>query len=79
MGGLEIIILSEVRQIPCAITSVWNLNYDTMNVRMRQTHKHREQTCGGQWEGRGGRMDWELGTSRLKLLYREWINNKVLL
>ena len=24
-------------------------------------------------------MDWEFGTSIYKLLYREWINNKVLL
>ena len=24
-------------------------------------------------------MDWEFGISRRKLLYREWINNKVLL
>ena len=24
-------------------------------------------------------MEWELGVSRSKLLYREWINNKVLL
>ena len=24
-------------------------------------------------------MDWEFGTSRCKLLYIEWINNKVLL
>ena len=24
-------------------------------------------------------MDWESGISRWKLLYREWINNKVLL
>ena len=29
-------------------------------------------------EGWGG-MDWEFGISRCKLLYREWINNKVLL
>ena len=29
-------------------------------------------------EGEGG-MDWELGISRCKLLYIEWINNKVLL
>ena len=28
--------------------------------------------------GREG-MDWEFGVSRCKLLYREWINNKVLL
>ena len=29
-------------------------------------------------ENRGG-MDWEFGVSRCKLLYIEWINNKVLL
>ena len=27
----------------------------------------------------GGGMDWEFGISRCKLLYIEWINNKVLL
>ena len=27
----------------------------------------------------GGRMDWEFGISRCKLLYIEWINNKDLL
>ena len=30
-------------------------------------------------EGVGGGMDWEIGISRGKLLYKEWINNKVLL
>ena len=30
-------------------------------------------------EGGGRREDWELGVSRCKLLYIEWINNKVLL
>ena len=30
-------------------------------------------------EGVGGGMEWEAGVSRCKLLYREWINNKVLL
>ena len=30
-------------------------------------------------EGSGGGMDWEFGISRWKLLYLEWINNKVLL
>ena len=30
-------------------------------------------------EGIGGRMEWEVGVSRCKLLYIEWINNKVLL
>ena len=27
----------------------------------------------------GGRMGWEFGISRCKLVYTEWINNKVLL
>ena len=50
------------------------------SLRQKQTHRHREQTCGcqGGWEV-GGRMDWEFGISRCKLLYREWKNNKVLL
>ena len=30
-------------------------------------------------EGVGGGMEWEVGVSRCKLLYRECINNKVLL
>ena len=30
-------------------------------------------------EGYGGGMDWKFGISRCKLLYREWVNNKVLL
>ena len=28
-------------------------------------------------EGVGGGMEWEVGISRCKLLYIEWINNKV--
>ena len=30
-------------------------------------------------ESGGGGMGWEFGISRCKLLYREWIDNKVLL
>ena len=30
-------------------------------------------------EGVGGGMEWEFGVSRCKLLYIEWINNKVVL
>ena len=41
-----------------------------------QTHRHGEQTCGCP---QGGGKDWEFGISRCKLLYIEWINNKVLL
>ena len=44
-------------------------------LKQKQTHRHREQTCGCQ----GGGMDWEFGISGCKLLYIEWINNKVLL
>ena len=29
------------------------------------------------WEGIGGGMEWEVGVSRCKLLYVEWINDKV--
>ena len=40
-----------------------------LSVKQKQTHKHREQTCGDQvGEGRGV-MDWGLGISRCKLLY----------
>ena len=51
-----------------------------VQLSMKQTHRHREQTCGcqgGGWDGGG--KDWEFGISRGKLSYIEWINNKVLL
>ena len=44
-------------------------------TKKKQRHRSREQTCGGQ----GGEVEWEVGVSRCKLLYMEWINNKVLL
>ena len=46
-----------------------------ISTKQKQTYRRREQTCGCQ----GGRMDWEFGVSRCKLLDIEWINNKVLL
>ena len=39
------------------------------------TDRHREQTCGSQEVGVGE----ELGISRYKLLFIEWITNKILL
>ena len=30
-------------------------------------------------QGVGGRMEWEAGVSRCRLLYMEWISSKVLL
>ena len=51
------------RQIPYAITCMWNLKYDTNKLSMKQkqkeTHRHREQTHGcravewGQGQGLG--------------------------
>ena len=50
-----------------------------LSAKQKQTHRHREQTCGCQgvrgkeWDG------WEFGVSRCKLLHLEWLSNKVLL
>ena len=48
-----------------------------MNLSTKQTHRCREETCDCQ--GGGGGMAWEFVISRCKILYIEWINNKVLL
>ena len=57
---LEIIILSEVSQkdVPYDITYTWNLKYDTDELiyGTKQTHRHKEQTCGCQG-GEGWRRD----------------------
>ena len=61
-------------QIPYDITYMWNLKYDTneLSMKQKQTHRHRKQTCGCQGgKGGGGRMDWEFGISRCKLLHIE--------
>ena len=51
-----------------------------ISMKQKQTHTYREQTCGCQGGGWvGGRMDWAFGISRCKILYIEWINNRVLL
>ena len=66
--------------MPYDITYMWNLKYDT-NESMKQKHNHklREQTGVAKEEGAGGGMEWEVGVSRCKLLYTEWIKNKILL
>ena len=49
-----------------------------ISTKQKQTHRHREQTCGvakGEESGEG--MDWEFGISRCKLLPKEGTNNKV--
>ena len=50
-----------------------------LSIKQKQIHKHREQTCDCQGEGGRGEKEWEFETGRCKLLYIEWINNKVLL
>ena len=61
---------------------MWNLKYDTNEViHEMETDSQTQRT--DLWiakeEGSGGGMEWEFGISRYKLVYREWINNKVLL
>ena len=51
-----------------------------LSTKKKKTYKHRKQTCGGQGEAGGRRgVEWEFGVSRNKLLYINWINNKILL
>ena len=49
-----------------------------IQLRKKQTYRYREKTYDAR-ENEEGRMDWEFGISRCKVLYREWINNKILL
>ena len=56
------------------------LNMTQINISMKrkQTCTYRKQTCGCQVGDWGGK-DQKFGISRCKILYIEWINNKVLL
>ena len=61
---------------------MWNLKYDT-NQLIYETETDSQTQRTDSWLSRvsgGGRgMEWEFGVSRCKLVYVEWINNKVLL
>ena len=49
-------------------------------VNLSMKHKHRQnRLVAAMGVGVGGGIEWEFGISRCKLLYTEWINNKVLL
>ena len=77
---MQLEIISEVskREIPYNITYMWNLKYDT-NEPMKQTDSWTQnRLVVAKGEGVGGGMVCEVGGSRCKLLYTEWIN-KVLL
>ena len=60
---------------------MWNLKYDTNElIYEREAELQTWRTDLWLPRGRGCRegMDWEFEISRHKLLYIEWINNKVL-
>ena len=48
-------------------------------MKQNRLTRYREQTCSCQVGAGEGGKGWEFGISRGKLLYKEWINNKVLL
>jgi len=61
---------------------MWNLKYDTNeSVYKTETDSQTERTDLRQSREREDvrGMKWEVGVSRCKLLYREWINNQALL
>ena len=58
---------------------MWNLKYNTdETMKQKQTDRHREQICDCWGTGGSRGMDWEFEISRFKLVYLEWINNKIL-
>ena len=51
-----------------------------LSMKQKQTHNIENRLVVDKVWGRvGERLEWEVEVSRCKLLYREWINNKVLL
>ena len=59
---------------------MWNLNHDTNEpIYTIETHSQIQRLVVVREKESSGRMEWEVGISRYKLLYREWISNKVLL
>jgi len=68
---LEIIILSQSereRQIPCDITYMWNLKYDTNepSMKQKQTHRHRVDW----WMPRGRGWNGKLGSAEVSYYIR---------
>ena len=81
---LEIIILSEVRKRKTNTvryhlhveSKIWYKSIYLRNKNRLTDTDNRLVVAKG---GGGGGKEWEFGMSRGRLLYREWINNKVLL
>ena len=69
-----------MKQVKCIVQShIICMRPSWIRTLSVQTHRHREQTRGCQGGRGGGGMECKFGISRYKLLYIEWINNKVLL
>ena len=58
---------------------MWNLKYDTNELIYETDSQTENRLVVAKGKGDEGGMDWEFGVSRCKLVYIEWINNKVLL
>ena len=72
--------VSQKQKLPYHITYMWNLKYDTHElIYETETDSHREQTVVEKGEAAGGVVEWEVGGSKWKLLYMEYMDNKVLL
>ena len=79
---LEMIILSKSERESRDITFMWNLEYDTdepiyvteidMDTDKRLLLASNQKFARG--ESNKGAVEWEVGISRCKLLYIEWIN-----
>ena len=49
-----------------------------LSMKEKQTHKHREQTCGSRGGGVQGGVDWESGVTGCRLTHMGWINKALL-
>ena len=50
-----------------------------LSTKQKKTHRHQRRLVVAKGERHGGGKNWQLGISGCKLLYKGWINNKVLL
>ena len=72
----QIIILSEGSQRKTNtiyITYTWNLKWHRWTYLWTKIIENRLVIAKGSSFCNGGRMEWELGLGRFKLLYRQWI------
>ena len=48
-------------------------------MKQKHTHRHRDRLVAKGWRQHREGTNWEFGVNRCKLLYIDWISNKVLL